>query len=103
MSGTRNFLHQLRADHKKLGMICACLALAMLFWARLIVIADMPRTAIADPPALEGRAERGPSDRVTSHNEADATATVTMETTPNRDPFAQQRTSGTPAQRSVAE
>ncbi len=54
MSDRRNLWDQLRSDRKKLGMICACFALAMLFWARLIVIADMPRTAIAEPSTVEG-------------------------------------------------
>ena len=31
------------------GVLGACLVLGLLFWARLIVVTDMPRTAIADP------------------------------------------------------
>ena len=90
MSDSRRLLHHLRSNRTKLGMICACFALAMLFWARLIVIADMPRTAIAEPPSVDGPAPRGAPPRETSHNETDVFEGLT-ETTPNRDPFAVQR------------
>ena len=103
MSGTRSFWPRFRADRKKLGMSCACLALALLFWARLIVIADMPRTAIADPSPIDRPAEGAPSDHATSHNEADAIAPLIMDKTPSRDPFALEWTSSAPTQRSVAE
>ena len=100
MSETSRFWTQLRSNPKKLGMICACFALAMLFWARLIVIADMPRTAIAEPPKVEEPAARGPSERRTSYNETDATMTIP---TPNRDPFVVQRAQSASPRRSVAE
>jgi hypothetical protein len=103
MSDPRRFPSRLRSNRKKLGMICGCFALAMLFWARLIVIADMPRTAIAEPRSVEGPAARGPSERESSDNETDASTTIPMETTPNRDPFALQRTPSATTQRSVAE
>jgi hypothetical protein len=102
MSDWGRLRNQLRANRKKLGMICACFALAMLFWARLIVIADMPRTAIAEPPTVEDPGARGPAQRETSDNDSD-TITIPLETTPNRDPFAVQQTKSAIPQRSVAE
>ena len=45
-------LHRIRdilvAHRRASGAFCAVVAVALLFWARLIVISDMPRTAIAD-------------------------------------------------------
>ncbi|MBG79575.1 MAG: hypothetical protein CMJ39_02550 [Phycisphaerae bacterium] len=45
----RRLLVQLTADRRRFGIFCGLLAVAMLFWTRLIVIQDMPRVAMADP------------------------------------------------------
>jgi len=45
----RRFAIQLTADRRRFGIFCGLLAVAMLFWTRLIVIQDMPRVAMADP------------------------------------------------------
>jgi hypothetical protein len=39
---------QLTADRRKFGALCVMAALGLLLWARLIVMSNMPRTAIAD-------------------------------------------------------
>jgi hypothetical protein len=40
---------QLTADRRKFGALCAMVAFGLLLWARLIVMSNMPRTAIAEP------------------------------------------------------
>jgi len=40
---------QLTADRRKLAALCVMLGLGLLLWARLIVMSNMPRTAVADP------------------------------------------------------
>jgi hypothetical protein len=42
---------QLTADRKRFAMLCAALSVGMLLWARLIVVSQMPRVAVADKPA----------------------------------------------------
>ena len=103
MSRIRRIWQQLRADRRKFGMACGCLALALLFWARLIVITDMPRTAIAEPLVDEGRVSHDTADRSASHNEPLVNARSTLDSTPNRDPFAPARPRTAPAAHPVAE
>ena len=102
MSPARKAWQHLRADRRKFGMVCACFLLGMLFWARLIIITDMPRTAIAESLVHEGSAQRGTVDRP-SHNESGVTAPLMLDSTPNRDPFAAARASTAPSARPVAE
>ncbi len=48
MTTPRTTMERLAARPARLGMAGAVLVLGLLFWARLIVVSDMPRTAIAD-------------------------------------------------------
>lgn len=45
---------QLTADRKRFGALCAALCVGILLWARLIVVSQPPRTALANPAAPEG-------------------------------------------------
>ena len=36
--------------HRRYGLVLGIITLGMLFWARILIIADIPRTAIADDP-----------------------------------------------------
>ena len=40
---------QLTADRKRFGALSVLLVLGLLLWARIIVISNLPRTAVADP------------------------------------------------------
>jgi len=71
------------ADRRRFGVFCALLAVAMLFWTRLIVIQDMPRVAMADPSE---------SEATTSENEsqvefASVKRVVHLAEGPIRNPF----------------
>ena len=44
----RRITDSLVANRRASAVFCALVVVALLFWARLIVISDMPRTAIAD-------------------------------------------------------
>ena len=48
MTTPRTAMERLAARPARLGMAGIVLVLGLLFWARLIVVSDMPRTAIAD-------------------------------------------------------
>ncbi len=50
MSNTiRRCWHSLTCDRTRCSIAIAFVAVGLLFWARLIVIQDMPRTAVAEP------------------------------------------------------
>jgi len=78
---------QLTADRKKFAVLCVMVGLGLLLWARLIVISNMPRTAVAeeetavaaDPPATS---QPPPSDKHDTGR-----TQVTLAERPERDPF----------------
>ena len=77
---------QISADRKRFSILCAAVAVALLFWARLIIISKAPRTVMAEDPATEV-ATSDPATDATSHNVAGKPLSVTLEKTPVRDPF----------------
>ena len=75
------------ANRRASGAFCALVAVALLFWVRLIVISDMPRTAIADvlAPDAATTTRPGPASSDTGaggEHEGDSDAHSA------RDPFA---------------
>ena len=40
---------QITADRRRFGVFCALVALGFLLWARIIVISNIPKDAVADP------------------------------------------------------
>ena len=44
----RRFGVRLTADRRRFGILCMLMAVALLFWTRLIVIKRIPRTALAE-------------------------------------------------------
>lgn len=74
------------ADRRKFGMLCAIVGLALLLWARLLIISDMPRTAIARPEAGEGGADTAPTPAESDKSDPPIRATLYVD--PSRDPFA---------------
>lgn len=80
---------QLTADRKRFGLLCAMLAVGLLLWARVIVVSNIPRTAIADDdkaakPVAQEPARIGAAmiDRL-----ARDSVKVHMDDRPRRDPF----------------
>jgi hypothetical protein len=77
---------QITSDRKRFGVLCVMLALGLLLWARIIVTANLPRTAMADgdgpgsgpPPAIAGTA----SDKPLA-----PPVPVKLARQPHRDPF----------------
>ena len=84
----RRMLVQLTADRRKLALLCALAALGLLFWARIIVIKNLPRAVMAEgEQALLATAEE-PGKAPLSDNKAQLSRTVVLEVVPSRDPFA---------------
>jgi hypothetical protein len=48
----RRFGVRLTADRRRFAVLCMLMAVALLFWTRLIVIKRIPRTALAEPALL---------------------------------------------------
>lgn len=78
---------QLTADRKRFGVLCAVSVLGLLLWARLIVISDMPRQAIADDPTGSEPAEE-PQERSERADPERETVEIALDAQPVRDPFA---------------
>jgi hypothetical protein len=57
----RRFWIRLTADRKRFGLLCGALAVGMLLWARLIVLTNIPRTAVAEK--REHASARAPLER----------------------------------------
>lgn len=68
-------------DRKQFGVFCTLLLVGLLLWARIIVIARPPRTAIADETNVTTVASDYASD---NH---DATLPIWLDREPKRDPF----------------
>lgn len=44
----RRFWIQITSDRKRFGVLCATIGVGLLLWARLIIVSQVPRTAMAD-------------------------------------------------------
>ena len=67
--------------------IATTVVIGLLLWARLIVITDMPRTAIADDDAKARSAARRLSGWRSSDKPAGSPVDTQLDRDPNRDPF----------------
>jgi len=83
----RRFMVHVTADRRKFSILCALLALGLLFWARIIVIKNLPRTALAEDGVAAAVAPAGSENSVTSENTAHVVRTVMLDVVPPRDPF----------------
>ena len=77
---------QLTADRKRFGALSVLLVLGLLLWARIIVISNMPRTAVADPDR-PGSSATATTNRGGSDSAARRRLTVVLARSPDRDPF----------------
>ena len=78
----RRFGVRLTADRRRFGILCLLMAVALLFWTRLIVIKRIPRTALAEPELVI--AQDSLSD---AHDARMEVVTVVLPDHPKRDPF----------------
>lgn len=77
---------QISADRKRFSILCVALAVALLFWARLIIISKAPRTVMAEDQAGQTTPSQEATE-ITPDNSTGQTLPVNLETTPGRDPF----------------
>jgi hypothetical protein len=83
----RRYWLQLTADKKKFTVLCVMIGLGLLLWARLIVISNMPRTAVAEDAAqASAAAPTAPAPNV-SDNRGGTAVPVALAEQPERDPF----------------
>ena len=75
----------LTADRRRFGILCTAIGLGLLLWARIIIISNMPRQAIADPESsIE---ETGAETGETRSYKSRPAIKVMMSERPIRDPF----------------
>ena len=83
----RRFAISLTSDRRKFGLFCALMALGLLFWARIIVIKNLPRTVMADQEqsavAEAGNTAVGDG----TDNNGLQVRSITLDIVPERDPF----------------
>lgn len=86
MHGTlRRLWLQLTIDRRRFGVLCGVIGCALLLWARLLILSDMPRTAIADPDAAAVAATA--SDGPAGSDKPKRAVRATLRANPSRDPF----------------
>jgi len=73
---------RVRADRGRFGVLCVLGLIALLLWARIIVIARPPRTAVAEPAVVAAPVQAPASDGRTT------ASTVSLVSSPPRNPFA---------------
>jgi hypothetical protein len=78
---------QLTADRKKFAALCVMVGLGLLLWARLIVISNMPRTALAEEEASVAAETPAPQATEVSDNRPTCPVPVALAFIPQRDPF----------------
>lgn len=87
----RRFWIQITADRRRFGTLCVVVAVGLLLWARLIVVNNMPRTALATENAVtsekpaDKRSKKGSTAPVAAANKTPVR--IDLNDVPNRDPF----------------
>jgi len=83
----RRFTISLTTDRRKFGLFCALLALGLLFWARIIVIKNLPRTVMADQEQSEVAGSDKSAPGTESDNNHLQVRSIKLDLVPERDPF----------------
>jgi hypothetical protein len=88
----RRFWIQLTADPKKFGALCAVLGIGLLLWARLIVVSQPPRTAMANEPASMPSAKNAARNQAPPRPDKDGNSSrvavhIDLVSSPSHDPF----------------
>jgi hypothetical protein len=91
---------QVSSDRKRFSLLCAVVLVGLLLWTRIIVVSNLPRTAVADDPAAgapggadkaaPGSARKSSRDKSVSTGRGGAKRPiikVELATAPARDPF----------------
>jgi hypothetical protein len=89
---------QVSSDRRRLGLLCAAVVLGLLLWARLIIVSNLPKTAVAEEAAeaiaaADGSGAAGraadPGERESgSEKRRRAPVRIELPLVPERDPFA---------------
>ena len=81
----RRFWLQLTIDRRRFGVLCGVVGCALLLWARLLIISDMPRTAIAEPEEAPAAA---PAQELPVRSDKPLRPVrAALRSIPSRDPF----------------
>jgi len=86
MSSMRRLWIHLTADRRKFAMLCAAVSMGLLLWARLLVVSNYPRTALAEPvdaPAATDEGGRGAKNAAL----AEPQVRIALDGRVTRDPF----------------
>ncbi len=86
MDSVRRLWLQATADRKRFGILCAMCMLGLLLWARIIIIAKLPRTAVADEQVV-AQETAGADAAISSDNNAEGPVLISLWQQPQRDPF----------------
>ncbi|HRP62436.1 MAG TPA: hypothetical protein PK400_04005 [Phycisphaerales bacterium] len=91
---------QLTADRKRFGILCAALAVGLLLWGRVIIVTNVPRTAVAKPDqkvasttakpsttSAKAKSEPKTSDKPRRVLRVLPTIAIDLDKQPQRDPF----------------
>jgi hypothetical protein len=79
---------QVTSDRRRFGMLCACVIAGLLLWARLIVVSNMPRTAVADEnPGANSVTAKSVDSKGAAENKPRPVVQVELARTVNHDPF----------------
>jgi hypothetical protein len=85
---------QITADRKRFGVLCGAVAVGLLLWSRLIVVSNLPRTAIAEDDAALAETQPQQSQQAPpsengrgADNSTSPAIAVTLHSLPNHDPF----------------
>jgi hypothetical protein len=85
MAGLRRLWIQLTADRRRFTVLCCTFGVGMLLWARIIVISNHPRTAIADGPDADASVD---PEAGTRSDKPRPVIPLSLAARPGRDPFA---------------
>jgi hypothetical protein len=81
---------QLTADRKRFGVLCAMLGVGLLLWARVIVVTNIPRTAVATEERQQVAADvqrHLRSDIGTANQPGRERVPIELDLKPERNPF----------------
>jgi len=83
---------QLTADRRRIGILAACVMVGLLLWARIIIVSNMPRTAVANESASSNGSAKNENPSLPAPGDQEghaprATQTVELSAAPGRDPF----------------
>lgn len=79
---------QVTGDRRRFVVLCAAALIGLLLWSRIILISNIPRTAVAEEAGDSQVAGGGLTGTATIVNNPKPTLRITLPRTPQRDPFA---------------